>query len=155
MVGQALVLEGEDYLIDTVLRVPMEAAGFRYQHFHPFGLDGGHLYAWIEGAPYCGRSHTDAALSFHTAEQAATRLRRNLAAVVLAAADSYRALDEQTYYADNLRTLERAPTCAGGRHGRAAGSAATSGNGGRHAGTSPRRSTRAGRSWTWAARTAC
>jgi hypothetical protein len=45
------VLEGEDYLIDTVLRVPLQTAGFRYQRLRPFGLDGGHLYAWIEGAP--------------------------------------------------------------------------------------------------------
>jgi hypothetical protein len=70
------VLEGEDYLIDPVLRVPLQTAGFRYQRLRPFGLDGGHLYAWIEGAPYRGnRPHAHAALSFGTAEQAATRLR--------------------------------------------------------------------------------
>jgi hypothetical protein len=45
------VLAGEDYLLDTVLRVPLQTAGFRYQHFRPVGLDGDHLYAWIEGAP--------------------------------------------------------------------------------------------------------
>ena len=28
---------GEDYLLDTVLRVPLETAGFRYQRFRPFG----------------------------------------------------------------------------------------------------------------------
>jgi hypothetical protein len=48
------VLDGEDYLIDTVLRVPLQTAGFRYQRFRPFGLDGDHLYGWIEGAPYSG-----------------------------------------------------------------------------------------------------
>lgn len=106
------VLDGEDYLIDTVLRVPMQTAGFRYQHVRPFGLDGGHLYAWIEGAPYRGdRPHANAALSFCTAEQAATRLRAGrqplLAAAVTAAAASYRTVDEQTFYADNMRTLER------------------------------------------------
>jgi len=106
------VLAGEDYLIDTVLRVPMQTAGFRYQRLRPFGIDGGHLYAWIEGAPYRGdRPHANAALSFRTAEQAATRLRAArqpvLAAAVMAAAASYRALDEQTFYADTLRTLER------------------------------------------------
>ena len=42
------VLDGEDYLTDTVLRVPLQTAGFRYQHVRPFGIDGGHLYAWIE-----------------------------------------------------------------------------------------------------------
>jgi hypothetical protein len=33
------VLDGEHYLLDTVLRVPLQTAGFRYQRFHPFGLD--------------------------------------------------------------------------------------------------------------------
>jgi hypothetical protein len=45
------VLDGEHYLLDTVLRVPLQKAGFRYQRFHPFGLDRDHLYAWIEGSP--------------------------------------------------------------------------------------------------------
>ena len=106
------VLDGEDYLIDTVLRVPLQTAGFRYQRVRPFGLDGGHLYAWIEGAPYRGdRPHAKTKLSFCTAEQAATRLRARrqpvLAAAVLAAVASYRTLDEQAFYADTLRTLER------------------------------------------------
>jgi hypothetical protein len=103
---------GEDYLIDTVLRVPLQTAGFRYQHVRPFGIDGGHLYAWIEGAPYRGdRPHARAELSFCAAEQAASRLRASgqpvLAEAVAAAAASYRALDEQAFYADNVRTLER------------------------------------------------
>jgi 2-polyprenyl-3-methyl-5-hydroxy-6-metoxy-1,4-benzoquinol methylase len=106
------VLDGEDYLIDTVLRVPLRTARFRYQHVRPFGIDGGHLYAWIEGALYRGdRTHETAELSFCTAEQAASRLRASgqpvLAAAVTAAAASYRALDEQVFYADNVRTLER------------------------------------------------
>ena len=46
---------GEDYLLDTVLRIPLLTAGFRYQRFHPFGLDRDHLYAWIEGGPYTGQ----------------------------------------------------------------------------------------------------
>jgi 2-polyprenyl-3-methyl-5-hydroxy-6-metoxy-1,4-benzoquinol methylase len=109
-VGQ--VLEGEDYLLDTVLRVPLQTAGFRYQHFRPFGLDGDHLYAWIEGAVYTGsRPHATAQLSTSSAEQAAGRLRAGgrivQAAAVVAAAESYRTLDEQTFYADNVRTLQR------------------------------------------------
>jgi hypothetical protein len=69
------VLEGEDYLLDTVLGVPLQTAGFRYQHIRPFGLDGGHLYAWIEGAPYHGdRPHAEAELTFCPAEEAASRL---------------------------------------------------------------------------------
>lgn len=105
------VRDGEDYLIDTVLRIPLETAGFRYQRFRPFGLNGNHLYAWIEGAPYQGeRPHAKAVLATESAENAAARLRRagraELAAAVTAAARSYRTLDDETYYADNLRTLE-------------------------------------------------
>jgi 2-polyprenyl-3-methyl-5-hydroxy-6-metoxy-1,4-benzoquinol methylase len=99
------VLDGEDYLLDSVLRIPLETAGFRYQRFWPFGLDGDHLFAWIEGSPYQGDRP---ALSFCTAEQAAERLGGALAAVVRAAADSYRSQDEQSFYLGNLRTLERA-----------------------------------------------
>lgn len=106
------VLAGEDYLLDTVLRVPLQTAGFRYQRFRPFGRDGHHLYAWIEGAPYTGdRRHGTVELSTGTAEQAAARLTASgqpaLGAAVTAAAASYRALDDQTFYADNLRTLQR------------------------------------------------
>ncbi len=86
------VRDGEDYLLSTVLRVPLETAGFRYQRFHPFGLDRDHLYAWIEGGPYTGsRPHRSAVLSFVPAEEAADRLRARgelvLAAAVRAAAN--------------------------------------------------------------------
>jgi hypothetical protein len=106
------VLGGEDYLIDTVLRVPLQTAGFRYQHLHPFGFEGGHLYAWIEGALYHGdRPHAEPELTLCPAEEAASRLRAAgqpvLAAVVTAAAASYRTPDEQAFYADNGRTLGR------------------------------------------------
>lgn len=68
------VLDGEHYLLDTVLRVPLQTAGRRYQRFHPFGLDRDHLYAWIEGGPYTGsRPHRTAALLFCSAEEAVRR----------------------------------------------------------------------------------
>ena len=107
------VRDGEDYLLGTVLRVPLETAGFRYQRFHPFGLDRDHLYSWIEGGPYTGsRPHRSAVLSFVPAEEAAERLRAGgelvLAAAVRAAAKSYRGLEEQAFYADTRRTLETA-----------------------------------------------
>jgi hypothetical protein len=107
------VLDGEYYLLDTVLRVPLQTAGFRYQRFHPFGLDRDHLYAWIEGGPYTGgRPHRTAALRFCSAEEAARWLGERgepvLAAAVQAAAGSYRTLDEEAFYADNRRTLEPA-----------------------------------------------
>jgi len=69
------VLDGEDYLIDTVLRVPLETAGFRYQRFRPFGRSGTHVYAWIEGTPYTGyRPHATVPLTPASAETAAARL---------------------------------------------------------------------------------
>lgn len=103
------VADGEDYVLDTVPRVPLETAGFRYQRFHPFGLDGDHLYAWIEGAPYTGsKPHGTSQLTFLHAEDAAERVGDPaLAAVIRAAARSYRSLSEQDFYADNRRTLER------------------------------------------------
>jgi hypothetical protein len=102
------VADGEDYVLDTVLRVPLETAGFRYQRFHPFGLDGDHLYAWIEGAPYTGsKPHGTVQLSFLHADDAAERVGDPaLAAVIRAAARSYRSLGEQDFYADNRSTLE-------------------------------------------------
>jgi SAM-dependent methyltransferase len=101
------VANGEDYVLDSVLRIPLETAGFRYQRFHPFGLDGDHLYAWIEGGPYSGgRPHRSVPLSFCSAEEAAERLGDPaLATAIRAAARSYRSLDEQDFYADNRRTL--------------------------------------------------
>jgi SAM-dependent methyltransferase len=117
------VLPGEDYLFDTVLRVPLETAGFRYQRFRSFGLDGDHLFAWIEGAQYQGhRTHARAELMFCSAEDAAALLeaagRDVAAAAVLAAAESYRSLPDDLFYADNVRRLEhsylRAETAAGG-----------------------------------------
>jgi Methyltransferase domain len=107
------VLDGEDYRLDTVLRVPLQTAGFRYQRFHPFALDRDHLYAWIEGGPYTGsRPHRTAALLFCSASEAVRRLDEHgepvLAAAVRAAARSYGTLDQQAFYADNQRTLEAA-----------------------------------------------
>ena len=104
------VADGEDYVLDTVLRVPLEEAGFRYQRFHPFGLDGDHLYAWIEGGPYSGdRPHRSVPLTFCSAEEAAERVGDPvLATAIRAAARSYRSLDERDFHADNRRTLEPA-----------------------------------------------
>src|SRR5690349_20213667 len=91
------VADGEDYVLDTVLRIPMETAGFRYQRFHPFGRDGDHLYAWIEGAPYRGtKPHRSVPLIFLPAQDAAERVGvPALATAIRAAARSYRSLGEQ------------------------------------------------------------
>jgi hypothetical protein len=94
-------------VLDTVLRVPLETTGFRYQRFHPFALDGNHLYAWIEGAPYSGdRPHSTVPLSFTSAEEAAERAGDPVIAHAIgAAARSYRSQDEQSFHADNQRTV--------------------------------------------------
>lgn len=97
-------------MLDTVLRIPLETAGFRYQRFHPFGRDGDHLYAWIEGAPYRGtKPHRSVPLIFLPAQDAAERVGVHaLATAIRAAAESYRSLSEQDFHADNRRTLEPA-----------------------------------------------
>ena len=56
------VLAGEDPMLDTGLRVPLVTAGFRRQGFHPFAVEGDHVYVWCEGDDgyrgllRCGRS---------------------------------------------------------------------------------------------------
>jgi hypothetical protein len=153
------VLNGEDYLLDTVLRVPLQTAGFRYQRFHPFGLDGDHLYAWIEGGPYTGsRPHRTAPLSFCPAEEAAGRLRAHgeplLAAAVRAAAESYRTQDDRAFYAESRRTLEPAYLCGSTpQQGSGFGGDEQAWRRARLHITEPIAG--AGTSWTWAARTGC
>jgi hypothetical protein len=40
---------GEDPMLDAGLRVPLVTAGFRRQGFHPFAVEGDHVYVWCEG----------------------------------------------------------------------------------------------------------
>jgi hypothetical protein len=47
------VLPGEDPLLDTCLRVPLETAGFRRQSLHELEADGDHLSVWCEGDDGC------------------------------------------------------------------------------------------------------
>jgi 2-polyprenyl-3-methyl-5-hydroxy-6-metoxy-1,4-benzoquinol methylase len=107
------VLEGEDPMLDTGLRVPLATAGFRRQGFHPFAVDGDHLYVWCEGdAGYRGeRSHAQVELWTGTAAEAARRLRaagdEHAARVVEAADAARRALDDEAFYRDSQRLLER------------------------------------------------
>ncbi|HEY2509014.1 MAG TPA: class I SAM-dependent methyltransferase [Streptosporangiaceae bacterium] len=107
------VADGEHYLLDTTLRVPLETAGFRYQRVRPFAIDSDHVYAWIEGDEYTGyRRHVTVPLARCSPEEAAALLRTSgqpaLADAVLAAAASYAAEDDESYYADNIRILEPA-----------------------------------------------
>jgi hypothetical protein len=43
------VLDGEDPMLDTGLRVPPVTAGFRRQGLHPFAVAGDHVFVWGEG----------------------------------------------------------------------------------------------------------
>lgn len=108
------VRPGEDYLLDTTLRVPLETAAFRYQQVQPFAVEdeaeGLHVYAWVEGSPYDGhRAHADVAHTSLPAEELVERLRAQdepaAAKAVADAASSYRRQDDESYYRRNLRTL--------------------------------------------------
>jgi 2-polyprenyl-3-methyl-5-hydroxy-6-metoxy-1,4-benzoquinol methylase len=106
------VLEGEDPMLDTGLRVPLVTAGFRRQGFHPFALSGDHVYVWGEGDDgYRGRRpHSEVELWKGPASEAARRLRaageERAAQVVEAADTARRALDEGAFYRDRLLLLE-------------------------------------------------
>jgi SAM-dependent methyltransferase len=106
------VLEGEDPVLDTGLRVPLETAGFRRQGFHLVAVDGDRVYAWGEGDDgYRGhRPHAELQLWMGPAAEAARRLRAvgdNQAARVVEAADAARrSLSEDAFYRDQQRLLE-------------------------------------------------
>jgi SAM-dependent methyltransferase len=107
------VAPGEDYLLDAALRIPLETAGFRRQTFHAFARDGGHVFAWCEGARYRGaRPHAEVPLEIGEPDAIADRLRAagssELAEIVEAATRSYRSIDAETFHAESLHILERA-----------------------------------------------
>src|SRR5215471_17076219 len=153
------VLDGEDYLIDTVLRVPLETAGFRYQRCHPFAISSTHLYAWIEGAPYTGRR------PHATAELACCR--RNRRPLCLTPQDGptwRRSSPPPRGHTSRLTSQPTMPTtcgpwsahtCEAARRRKARDSAATKSSGAWRAITSARESARAARSSTSAARMGC
>ncbi len=107
------VRAGEDWLLDTCLRVPLETAGFRMQRVGGFAVDGDHAYAWLDGDRYNGRRpHAKVDWITGTAEAVADRLaaagREDLARAVRDGARSFRNQSEADYYAGNVRLLERA-----------------------------------------------
>jgi SAM-dependent methyltransferase len=118
------LLPGEDPLLDACLRIPLETAGFRRQGAHDLPAAGDHLYLWGEGDPdYAGsRPHAVVTLWTGLAVEAAARLRaagdERGAAMVEAAAEARRTLDDASFRRDGLRLMEpsylRAPTPQGG-----------------------------------------
>lgn len=108
-----IVRDGENYLLDTALRVPLEEAGFRRQRIHPFAADGTHVFVWLDGDRYTGRRpHATVELATGTPEEIASRLEASgrpvEARAVLDGAESFRNQTDHDYYADNLRLLEPA-----------------------------------------------
>ena len=118
------VLAGEDPVLDTGLRVPLVIAGFRRQGLHPFAVSGGHAVVWSEGDDgYRGaRPHAEVELWKGPAAEAARRLRaagdERAAALVEAADQARRGLDEAGWYRDGQWLMEtsylRAGTPRGG-----------------------------------------
>ncbi|MGI5249726.1 class I SAM-dependent methyltransferase [Actinacidiphila glaucinigra] len=117
------VLPGEDWILDTAARVPLETAGYYRQRVHPFAWDPGRqrLYAWLDGDRYRGRRPhaADADLVVADAGTIAGMLPQGPdRRAVLDAARSFREQDDASYFADNLRLLEpaylRATTPEGG-----------------------------------------
>jgi hypothetical protein len=107
------VADGEDYLLDSALRIPLETAGFRRQTFHAFARRGGHVYAWCEGARYRGaRPHVEVPLQIGEPDDVVNRVRAagntDIAEIVEAATRSYRSMDAETLHAEHNRLLERA-----------------------------------------------
>lgn len=103
------VRDGEHYLLDACLRIPLETLGFRRQRVQPFAIDGDHVYAWIDGDLYRGRRpHATIDPVVGTAEEIAARLAGDDARCVLDAARSIRDQTEADYYANNVRLLEPA-----------------------------------------------
>ncbi|MCO8269447.1 methyltransferase domain-containing protein [Actinoplanes sp. TRM 88003] len=88
----ATVNEGDHYLLDTCLTVPVDALAYRPQRVHPFAADGDHLYVWLDG-DRTGDGPTASADDFPV-------VRDGLA--------SFREQSDDGYYADNVRLLEPA-----------------------------------------------
>ncbi|HEY3005482.1 MAG TPA: class I SAM-dependent methyltransferase, partial [Kribbellaceae bacterium] len=111
------------WLLDSTLRIGLMTAGFFRQRVRPIALAGGHLYAFLEGAPYRGRrEHVPVDLVELPAEKLAAQLDDGgapaLGRFVRDAAEAFRTQAPDDYHADNLRLIEpaylRATTAEGG-----------------------------------------
>ena len=101
-------------MLEAALRIPLESAGFRIQRFHPFATYGDRLYAWVDGDRYGPGGSKDVVpvdLVALPPEEAAMRLRAHGneadAALVEQAAADFECQSDESYYADNVRLLER------------------------------------------------
>jgi 2-polyprenyl-3-methyl-5-hydroxy-6-metoxy-1,4-benzoquinol methylase len=107
------IREGEHWLLDTSLRVPLETAGFRMQRIQPFAADGDHVYAWLDGDRYTGRRpHATVSLVTGDPEEIAAWFaaagRPIEARAIRDAVHSIRSQSDEDYYAGKVRLLEPA-----------------------------------------------
>lgn len=107
------VRPGEDPLLDTVLRLPREVAGFRRQGSYPFAHDGAHIAVWCRGARQRGAAahadidwwHGDASVA---ARLLAAQGDSRWADLVLHADERYRNQTDEEFYQANSWLLETA-----------------------------------------------
>lgn len=96
------VRAGEYYLLDSCFRIPGQTVGFRPQRVHPFAIDGGHVYVWLDGDHDAG-DQPDALVA--TGADLERRLEAASAVVLRDALRSFRTQSDASYYADNVRLL--------------------------------------------------
>lgn len=105
-----VVQDGEVWLRDAALRIPLETAGFRIQRVRPFGYatEGRHVFARAEGDRYEGRRpHADLPWLTGTPQEVAAMLTDSRqGALVLEADRSRREETEETFFADSVRLTE-------------------------------------------------
>lgn len=116
------VAEGEHWLLDTALRVPLQTHGVRTQGLHTVAVTeldpadpaaGLQLYGFAVGAPYRGqREFREVPLDQLTADRLAARLAAAGDAIaarfVVDAAEARRTQTDESVAADNLRLLQTA-----------------------------------------------
>lgn len=111
------VADGEHWLLDTALRVPLQTHGYRIQGLHTVAVDdldsGLQLYGFARGEPYRGRrEHREVPLEELAPGALADRLtaagQSEVARFVTDAADAFRTQSDESVAADNLRLLEQA-----------------------------------------------
>ena len=94
-----------EHPLDACRRIPLAQAGFRYQHFHPFALDGGHLYGWVEGDVY----HTPPVQPLvGTPAGVADVVGPADAALVAEAVADHGALPAEVWFREGVRSMTRA-----------------------------------------------
>jgi len=103
----------EHPLLDTVLRLPLEVAGFRRQGTFPFAVDGERLAVWTSGGRYRGRrAHAEVAWWHGEASAAAELLAgqgdQEWAELMLLAEQARATLSDEEFYLAGTRLLEPA-----------------------------------------------